>query len=90
MQSTATRHADYFDHTPRVSPEQAALRRDSHRCRFRFDGCRGRAHQVIMAQPDWLGGDHTTANLRAVCHHCLTIQLAQRDRAAAIFDNGNH
>ena len=82
----------WCDEPPRISPREAALRRDNHRCRFRFEGCRGNAGQVMLNQPEWLGGDGTTAGLRTVCRPCAETQQAQRNKAAAIFgirDEGN-
>jgi hypothetical protein len=75
----------YDPDPPRISPRDAALRRANHRCCFRFEGCHGRTNQVMLNQPEWLGADGNTANLRAVCRNCKTIQLEQRGRAAALF-----
>jgi hypothetical protein len=62
------------------------MNRDNRLCRFQFPGCLRRANQIVLAEPEYLGGPHNNDNARAACDRCAHEQRQQRNRAAELFN----
>jgi len=64
---------------------EVVLRRDRHLCRLRFPQCQRRATTAMLDVPEFLGGEACLSNARSACDSCRDRQLAQRERASALF-----
>jgi hypothetical protein len=62
---------------------EAITRRDLS-CRFRFHGCQRRVVKVVLAVPEFPGGDGRDA--RAACGSCAAAMQEQRERARKVWE----